>query len=61
MNYLTLLGCLCVGSGLSILYYRITNAIYFNFINIIILAVTIGVGVYFISKGRELKNNNPNT
>lgn len=57
MNYKTLLGCLCIGSGLSVLYYRLANAIYFNFIDIVILSITFGAGIFFISKGREKSKN----
>jgi hypothetical protein len=53
MNYKLLLGCLCIGSGLSVLYYRFTNSLYFEFMDIVILAVSLVAGIYLISKGRE--------
>lgn len=53
MNYKLLLGCLCIGSGLSVLYYRFTNAVYFGFFDIVVLAVSLVAGIYLISKGRE--------
>ncbi|KYC44473.1 MAG: hypothetical protein APG12_00855 [Candidatus Methanofastidiosum methylothiophilum] len=53
MNYKLLLGCLCIGSGLSVLYYRFTNAFYFEFLDIIVLAISLAAGIYLISKGRE--------
>ncbi|NYT14135.1 MAG: hypothetical protein GKC01_06460 [Candidatus Methanofastidiosa archaeon] len=53
MNYKLLLGCLCIGSGLSVLYYRFTNSLYFEFMDIVILAVSLVAGIYLITKGRE--------
>jgi hypothetical protein len=53
MNYKLLLGCLCIGSGLSVLYYRFTSSLYFEFIDIVLLAVSLVAGIYLISKGRE--------
>jgi len=55
MNYKLLLGCLCVGTGLSVLYYRFTSGISSNFLDIVISVLTLVAGVYFISKGREEK------
>lgn len=57
MNYKLLLGCLCIGSGLSVLYYRFTNAVYFGFFDIVVLAVSLVAGIYLISKGREEVKN----
>ncbi len=53
MNYKLLLGCLCVGSGLSTLYYRLTNALNFGLLDIVLLALSLVAGIYLISKGRE--------
>jgi len=53
MNSKLLIGCLSIGSGLSVIYYRFTNALYFEFIDIVILAVSLVVGIYFVAKGRE--------
>jgi len=38
---------------LSTIYYRFTNALYSEFLDIVILALSLVVGIYFISKGRE--------
>ncbi|MCC7572684.1 MAG: hypothetical protein KO464_04760 [Candidatus Methanofastidiosum sp.] len=53
MNYRLLLGCISVGSGLSLLYYRFTNAIYFTFFEIVLLAMSLFIGVFLIVKGRQ--------
>jgi len=53
MNYKLLLGCLCIGSGFSVLYYRFINDLYFGVLDIIILALSLVAGIYLISKGRE--------
>jgi len=53
MNPKLLFGCICIGSGLSVLYYRFAHAIYFDFPAIVILALSFGAGIYFISKARE--------
>lgn len=53
MNYKLLLGCLCVGTSLSVLYYRLANRISTNFLDIAISVLTLVVGVYFISKVRK--------
>jgi len=57
MNYKLLLGSLCIGSGLSTIYYRFTNALYSEFLDIVILALSLVVGIYFISKAREESKN----
>ncbi|MDY1591664.1 MAG: hypothetical protein RBS85_05835 [Methanofastidiosum sp.] len=57
MNYKLLLGSLCIGSGVSTIYYRFTKALYPEFLDIVILALTLVVGIYFISKGREESKN----
>jgi hypothetical protein len=52
MNYKLLLGCLCIGSGLSSLYFRFRNAIHFGLFDIVVLVISLVAGIYFISKGR---------